>query len=216
MRQVTQDPRSGAIRVEDLPDPVPGPGEILISTRWSLISAGTELAVSDLAAKGLLGKARARPEQARRVVDKARTEGIGPALSAVRARLGDPLTPGYSSVGAVEQTGEGVDGYTRGEVVACVGANAACHADRVAVPAPLCVRVPEGTPERAAAFSALGAIAGHGVRLAGVDAGANVAVVGLGLVGQLAAQLVTAAGGRAFAVDPDTDRVALALELGAV
>ena len=185
-------------------------------TRFSLISPGTEQSIASTAAKSLVGKARDRPDQARRVIDKALADGIRPAWDAVSARLDDVMTPGYSSMGVVEEVGSEVAGIGVGERVGCVGANAACHAERVVVPGPLCFPLPEELDDRWGAFGALGAIAAHGVRIAGVTAGSVVVVVGLGLVGQLAAQLATAAGARVIGVDLARSRVDLARELGAV
>lgn len=215
MLQLVQDLRSGTVEMVEVADPVAGPGQVVVRTAWSLISPGTEQAVTSTAGKSLLGKALDRPEQVRQVVDKALKDGVSSAAAAVRARLDDLMTPGYSSCGVVEAVGRSVGGLRPGDRVACVGANAACHAERVAIPAPLCSRLPASVDSRWGAFGALGAIAAHGVRIARVDAGSVVAVIGMGLVGQLAAQLVTAAGGRAIAIDLSPERVALAERLGA-
>ena len=215
MRQIVQSLRSGEVEVLELPDPAVRSNQVLVRTTWSLISPGTEQAVAETAAKSLIGKARDRPEEARKVVDKALTDGVGATVAAVRARLDDLLTPGYSSAGVVEAVGEGVEGLRVGDRVGCVGANAACHAERVVVPAPLCLALPDSLDDRWGAFGALGAIAAHGVRTAEVEAGSVVCVVGLGLVGQLAAQLATAAGARVIAADPVAERVELAGRLGA-
>lgn len=216
MRQLVQNPRSGAVEVVELPDPVPGRNEVLVRNSWSLISPGTEQAVSSTAGKSLIGKARDRPDQARRVVEKALSDGVGPTLAAVQARLDDLLTPGYSSAGVVEAVGGGVPGIRVGDSVGCVGANAACHAERVVVPGPLVFALPADLDRRWGAFGALGGIAAHGVRLTEVDAGSVIVVIGLGLVGQLAAQLATAAGARVIAVDVSAERVELGRALGAV
>lgn len=216
MRQLVQNIRSGKVEVVDVPDPEVRPGTVFVQTSCSLISAGTEQAVAAAAAKGWLGKARERPEAVKQVIGKARLDGIGSAVGAVRARLDDLLTPGYSSAGVVIAVGAGVTELRPGQRVACVGANAAVHAERAVVPAPLCTAIPDGVTDAQAAFAAVGAIAAHGVRTAGVEAGSVVAVIGLGLVGQLAAQLATAAGARVVGVDLAPDRVELARRLGAV
>jgi predicted dehydrogenase/threonine dehydrogenase-like Zn-dependent dehydrogenase len=216
MRQLVQDLRSGELEVIDGPDPVPQGNEILVRTTWSLISAGTEQAMARAASRSLVGKARERPDLARKVIEKARVEGVRAATSAVRARLDDFLTPGYSSTGIVEALGPEAGGLVIGERVACVGANSACHAERIAIPTPLCLRLPEELEDRYGAFGAVGAIAAHSVRVAEVDAGSTVAVIGLGLVGQLVAQLVSAAGADAVGIDLDGARVDLARRLGAV
>lgn len=216
MRQLVQDLRSGSLDVVDVPDPVAGANEVVVRTQASLISAGTEQALVRAAAKSWIGKARERPDAVKQVLEKVRAEGVAAAVSAVRARLDDLVTHGYSSAGIIEEVGVGVTGLHPGDRVACVGANVAYHAERVAVPFPLCIPLPEGLDFREGAFSAVGAIAAHGVRLAEVEAGSITVVVGLGLVGQIAAQLATAAGARVIGVDPAVDKVALACRLGAV
>jgi threonine dehydrogenase-like Zn-dependent dehydrogenase len=216
MRQLVQDLRSGALEVVDVPDPLPGPNDVLVATRASLISAGTEQALVRAAGKGWVGKARERPDAVRSVIDKAREEGVGAALSAVRARLDDLVTHGYSSAGVVEAVGDRVCGIRVGDRVACVGANVAVHAERVAVPRPLCIALPDGLSFEEGAFGAVGSVAAHGLRLAGVEAGAVVVVIGLGLVGQIAAQLATAAGARVVGLDVAPDKVELATRYGAV
>jgi threonine dehydrogenase-like Zn-dependent dehydrogenase len=216
MRQLIQDLRSGDVEVIEAPDPHVRDGHLVIRTMWSLISPGTEQSITRTASRSLVGKALDRPDQVRKVVDKAMSDGVGAALAAVNARLDDAMTPGYSSAGVVELVGGGVTGFAPGDRVACVGANYACHAERVLMPAPLCVAMPEALDDRWAAFAALGAIAGHGLRTAEVTAGSVVAVVGLGLIGQITAQLASAAGARVVGIDPDPERVKLALAHGAV
>ena len=198
-----------------MPVPVPRGNEVLVRTGWSVISPGTEQAVARTARRTLVGKALERPDQVRQVVDKVRRDGFAATATAVNTRLDDFLTPGYSSSGRIESLGPDVTGLVPGDRVGCVGANMACHAEFVVVPAPMCILLPAQLDERWGAFGALGAIAGHGVRVAEVTAGSTVVVIGLGLIGQIAAQLVTAAGGRVVAVDADADRVDLACKLGA-
>ena len=216
MRQIIQDRRSGAIEVADLPDARAAGTQLLVRTTWSLISPGTESAVAKTAGRSVVAKALDRPDQARMVVEKAVTDGPSATWAAVRARLSGVQMPGYSLAGVVEAVGDDVQGFAPGDRVACVGQDTASHAELVAVPAPLCFRLPDGLEDRWGSFAALGAIAAHGVRVAEVAAGATVAVIGLGLVGQLAAQLATAAGGRVVGIDVSPERVALGLRLGAV
>jgi predicted dehydrogenase len=216
MKQIIQDLRSGSVDVVELPDPAPRGNQVLVRTAWSLISPGTEQALAATASKSMIGKALERPDQVRQVIDKASRDGVRAAYDAVQARLDDVLTPGYSSSGVVEAVGPDVIGITPGMRVGCVGANSACHAELAVVPAPLCLPLPDGLDDRWGAFGAVGAIAAHGVRIADVDAGSTVAVIGLGLIGQLAVQLVTAAGARAIGVDISNERVELARRLGAV
>lgn len=198
MKQVVQPLSGGAVRVVDVPRPIAGPTDVLVRTTASLISAGTERAVTSLAQSSLLSKARARPDLVRQVVRKARADGVREAVTAVRNRLGGELPLGYSAAGVVEEVGSAVAGVTPGALVATGSAG---HGEYQVVPGLLCAPVPDGVAPEHAAFATVASIALHGFRLAGVDAGSTVAVVGLGLVGQLAARLARAAGCRVVGVD---------------
>src|SRR5919107_2060925 len=122
MQQLVQDLRTGKVEVVALPDPTPGPGDVLVRTAWSLIPPGTEQALPRTAGRSLVGKALERPDQARKVIDKALRDGVGPALDAVRARLDDLMTPGYSSAGTVAAVGPRVQAPRVGDRVGCVRA----------------------------------------------------------------------------------------------
>lgn len=213
MKQLLQDVSSGAVMITESPAPARGSAALLVATKCSLISAGTERAVMELGSKSLVGKARARPDLARKVVDSVREEGLRTAVEKVRGRLGEPNPLGYSSCGVVlEAPSHSPAGP--GELVACAGAGYAGHAEIVSVPRTLCARVPEGVAPEQAAYATVSAIALHGVRLCGLQLGDAAAVVGLGLVGQLTLELLRAAGCVALGVDPDERRVALAREAG--
>lgn len=201
VRRVVLRPRGGDVEVERAAAPVLGDGEVLIRTAFSVVSPGTERSKLELAGKGLLGKARSRPELVREVLDKARREGPAATLRAVRRRLGESVPLGYSSAGTVLATGRRVDGVSPGDRVAAGGSGYALHADVVAVPKNLVAKVPDGVSLDAAAFATLGSVALHGVRLAGVGIGETVVVVGLGVVGLLAGLLARAAGCRVLGVD---------------
>ncbi|HYF47620.1 MAG TPA: hypothetical protein VD926_15500, partial [Acidimicrobiales bacterium] len=191
MRQVVQSVRDGRLRVADVPRPSIGPTEVLIAPTHSVISSGTERAARRLASAGLVAKARARPDLARRVVRRARTDGIARTVRSVRARLDEDMPLGYSSAGRVVEVGEWVSGLTAGDLVAAAGAG---HAELQVVPATLAVPLPPGVDPAAGAFAALGAIALNGLRLAEVGPGARVCVIGLGLIGRLTARVARAAG----------------------
>lgn len=208
MKQVLQDLRSGAVQVLDVPEPQPAEGHVLVAVEHSLISSGTERALVDLGAKSLLGKARARPDLVRRTVDVARSEGVGAALEKVRGRLDRYAELGYSCSGTVLDSG-GDARLTAGMRVACIGAGYANHAGVVSVPANLVVPLPATVAPADAAFAAPAAIALHALRLAGAGPGSVVAVIGLGLIGQLAGRLAAAAGCVPIGTDPRPDRCAL-------
>ncbi|HUQ62735.1 MAG TPA: bi-domain-containing oxidoreductase, partial [Acidimicrobiales bacterium] len=191
----------GPVRVIDVPRPTIGPTEVLVRTTVSLISPGTERAVTRLAQSGLLTKARARPDLVRKVMEKARTEGVVTAARAVRDRLSDDVPLGYSAAGIAAEVGEAVAGVSPGQLVATGGAGKASHAEFQAVPGLLCVPVPGGVAPADAAFATLASVALHGLRLADVGPGARVVVIGLGVMGQLAVRLAEAAGCHVAGID---------------
>ncbi len=214
MKAVLQEYGGSGPRVVDVPEPTLQPGGILVRTAVSLLSAGTERTMVELAGESLLGKARQRPDLVRRVVDKARRDGLAATLTAVRDRLDRPVPLGYSSAGTVLEAGTEAGDFRPGDRVACAGAGYASHAEVVAVPRNLAVRLPDGVGFEEAAFATVGAIALQGFRLSGATLGETVAVLGLGLVGQLAAQIARAGGCRVLGMDLDPERCRLAGELG--
>jgi predicted dehydrogenase len=213
VKQLLQNVSTGEITIEEVAAPARGPASLLVATRFSLISAGTERAALEIGRASLIGKAKARPDLARKVIDSARTEGVATTYAKVRGRLGAPNALGYSLAGVVLEACDDAPAAP-GELVACAGAGLASHAELVAVPRTLCARVPEGVSAEDAAYATVASIALHGVRLAGVGLGDVIAVVGLGLVGQLAAELAAAAGAVVLGCDPDERRVRLAQEGG--
>ena len=215
MKQVLQNLRSGATMVVEVPAPTPQAGEVLVRTAASLLSAGTERMLVEFAGKSLIGKARSRPDLMRQVLDKARREGLVTTIEAAMNRLNQPLALGYSSAGTVVALGEGVQGLRIGQRVACAGGGYAVHAEMAAVPTNLIAPLPENVDFEAAAFATLGAIAMHGFRLTEVQLGEHVAVIGLGLLGLLAAGIAAAAGCQVLGIDLDPQRVALAGQMGA-
>jgi predicted dehydrogenase/threonine dehydrogenase-like Zn-dependent dehydrogenase len=188
----------------------------LVRTSYSVISIGTERSKLEFGRKSLLGKARSRPDQVRQVLEVVQREGVASAYRKVRHRL-NAFTPlGYSSAGVVVGVGEGVPEFRVGDRVACAGAGYANHAELNWIPRNLVVPVPGNVPLEGAAFATLGAIALQGVRQAEVGLGESVAVIGLGLLGQLTVQLLRAAGARPIGIDVDAARVALAAGQGAL
>ena len=219
MKQVLQSLQTSELLVAEVPVPQVPDNGVLVRSIASLVSAGTERMVLEFAKKNLLQKARSRPELVRQVLQRARREGIVSTFEAVSRRLGEPMPLGYSLVGEVVDVGTNTRGAAVGDLVACAGAGVANHAEFVAVPQHLFATLPPGfadaAPVEHAAFATLGAIALHGFRLAEPQIGARVAVLGLGLLGQLAVQIANAAGCQVFGVDLDPVRVSLALEHGA-
>lgn len=194
MKQVVQGVSGGDVRVLDVPAPAIGPTEVLVATSASIVSVGTERAMTALARSGLVAKARARPDLVRQVAAKAQADGLPAAARAVRSRLATDLPLGYSAAGIALEVGAAVAGIRPGDLVSTGGAGKAGHAEYQAVPGLLCSRVPAGVPPQDAAFATVASIALHGLRQAEVGAGAKVVVIGLGLIGQLAARLARASG----------------------
>lgn len=215
MKQVEQNYRTGALRVVEAPAPLAPAGGVLVSTAVSLISAGTEKQIIDLAKASLAGKAIARPDLVRRTLTKMGQEGVVPTVRKVFAKLDTPIPLGYSLAGRVLEAGPHAGGFAPGDRVACAGAAIANHAELNAVPKNLCVRIPEGVSDEDASFVTIGAIALQGVRVAQPTLGERVVVSGLGLIGQLTVQLLKANGCRVLGFDPNPARAALALSMGA-
>jgi len=216
MKQVYQEIQSGRLLVRDVPLPAMNPGMILVRVFASVVSAGTERSVVEFAQKGLFAKARSRPDLVRQVIDKARREGVVNAFQAATQKLSRPQSLGYSCAGTVIAVAPDVTAFRVGDRVACAGAGYANHAEVVAIPANLVACLPEGlnTPFEEAAFATIGSIAMHGLRLAKPAFGESVAIIGLGLIGQLAVQLACAAGCTVVGMDPNPARCDLARALG--
>jgi predicted dehydrogenase/threonine dehydrogenase-like Zn-dependent dehydrogenase len=216
MKQVAQNYRSGELSVVEVPPPSCAPGGVLVRTLCSLISTGTEMMKVSESKMSLLGKARARPDQVRKLVDTVAQQGPVSAYKKAMNRL-DSYTPlGYSLAGVVVEVGRGAEEFSVGQVVACAGNEYAFHAELNWVPVNLCVPVPDGVPPRLAAFATVGAIAMQGVRQGTPQLGDTACVIGLGLVGQLVVQLLVASGVRVVGLDVVADRCRLAEKAGAL
>ena len=215
MKQLTQNFKNGKLKIEEVPAPAIKSGGVIVRNHASLISAGTDKLMISLAEKSLAGKAKDRPDLVKQVLDKVKSEGIVSTFRKVMGQLDTPMPLGYSCAGVVVEVGGDVDEFQVGDRVACAGNRYANHSEVVFVPKNLCVKVPENVSYDEAAFVTLGAIALQGVRQAALTLGERVAVIGLGLLGQLTVQLVKATGCQVLGIDLDANRVKLAGELGA-
>lgn len=216
MKQVIQSRRTGKLALKDVPEPQVKAGHVLVRTRASLISAGTERMVVEFAKKSLAGKAKARPDLVKKVIDKAKRDGLKSTFQTVMTRLDEPLPLGYSAAGEIEAVGSGLEGvFSVGQRVAMAGAGLANHAELNVVPRNLVAPIPQDVTDEEAAFGTLGAIALHAVRNAEPRLGDVIAVLGMGLVGQMAAQFLSLSGARVIALDYDPQRLKLAREAGA-
>ncbi|MCU4802071.1 bi-domain-containing oxidoreductase [Halobacteria archaeon HArc-gm2] len=192
-----------------------GEKSVLVKNHYSCVSAGTEKSMIELGKKSYLGKARERPDLAKKVFEKARNDGLISTYQSVMARLEEATPLGYSCCGEVIDVGEDVEEFSRGDIVACAGAGYANHAEVVSVPKNLCAPVPDAVEPSNAAFVTIGAIAMQGIRRADLTPGERVAVLGLGLVGQTATQILDAYGFPVLGLDIDPSQVQKGLELGA-
>jgi predicted dehydrogenase/threonine dehydrogenase-like Zn-dependent dehydrogenase len=216
VKQVIQRTRDGQIDVREVPAPALRPGWVLVSNRFSLISAGTERSRVQLGETSLVRKAITQPAKVKKVLDRARVEGIGNAVSAAMDQVDTLSALGYSSAGVVMRVGAGVEGIAPGDNVACGGAGWANHAEVIAVPRNLVAKVRGNVDLADGAYATVGAIALHAIRQADRGVGETVGVIGLGLVGQLATRLLSAAGCVPFGVDLDSAAVELARQGGAL
>lgn len=215
MKQVIQNYKSGELSVVEVPAPLVKAGGVLVGTRNSAVSVGTEKLMVNLAQQNLVEKALSRPDLVRRVIDKIKTEGLLEAYQAVKGRLETIQPLGYSSAGEVLAVGAGVDEFKVGDRVACGSDLFATHSEVTWVPKNDCVKIPDGVAYEDAAFAYIAAVAIHAIRCADLTFGSKAAVIGLGLLGQLAVQVLNAWGCEAFGYDLDQKKVKLALELGA-
>jgi predicted dehydrogenase/threonine dehydrogenase-like Zn-dependent dehydrogenase len=216
MKQIAQNYKSGELTVLDVPAPACRSGGVLVHSLFSLISTGTEMMKMSEAKMSMVGKARARPDQVRKVLDSVSQQGAVATYKKVMNRL-DSYTPlGYSLCGVVVEVGRGAEEFRVGQLVAAAGNEYALHAEYNWIPTNLCVPVPGGVAPEHAAFATVGAIAMHGVRRSEVQLGDTACVIGLGLVGQLVVRLLVASGVRVIGVDVLEDRCRLAEKAGAL
>jgi len=211
MQQIVQDIHHGRTVVRSVPPPICAPGHVLIANAASLISAGTERYVVELARKSIVGKLRDRPDHARRMMQKIRDEGIRAAVSQAQAKLDEPMPLGYSSAGIVLEAGRGVQEFKPGDAVASAGA----HAAVVSLGRNLCACIPDGVSFEQAAYTSVAAVGLQGLRLASLTLGHRVLIIGLGLIGQICVALAKAHGCAVFATDVDPEKLALAQKMGA-
>lgn len=210
MKQLIQNLRTGETVLEDVPAPIVRTGNVLIQTTRSLVSLGTERMLVEFGNASLIQKARQQPDKVKMVLDKIRSDGLLPTMEAVFNKLGQPLPLGYCNVGRVVAVGTGVTEFQVGDRVASNGP----HAEMVCVPQNLCARIPDNVSDDAAAFTVIGSIGLQGIRLLQPTFGETVVVVGLGLIGLIAAQILRANGCRVIGFDFDQAKVDLANRLG--
>ena len=210
MKQIIQDLKSGATILEEVPAPQVKAGYVLIQTTRTLVSLGTERMLVEFGKANLIDKARQQPDRVKQVLDKIKTDGMIPTLEAVFNKLNQPLPLGYCNVGKVIAVGRGVSEFSVGDRVASNGN----HAEYVCVPKNLVAKIPDNVSDEEAAFTVIGSIGLEGVRLLSAQLGETIVVIGLGLIGLLAVQLLKANGCKVIGVDFDQQKVDMASRMG--
>lgn len=211
MKQVIQNFKTGKLYVDNVPTPAASEGMVLVENKFSLISAGTERSTTKVARASLLGKAQQRPDLVKQVMSNLRKEGLAATYQKVKTKL-DSLKPlGYSTSGVVLASLDTNGMFQPGDRVACAGAGYASHAEVIAVPQNLIVKVPDNVSFEESSFVTLGAIALQGIRQAEVKLGDNVCIIGLGLLGQLTCQLLKSNGCNVFGIDVNERMISLSL-----
>ena len=211
MKQLLQRLDTGETSLAEVPVPVVSGPNLLVETRATVVSAGTERMLVEFGRSNLLAKARSQPDKVKQVLDKMRTDGIGPTLDAVRAKLDAPIPLGYCHAGVVVGVGSRPGGFVAGDRVVTNGP----HSEYVRVPFTLAAKIPDNVSFESAAFTPLAAIGLQGIRLAAPALGETVVVFGLGLIGLLTLQLLRANGCQVIGIDRDPSRLALAEQFGA-
>ncbi len=207
--------KKGAAITDQIPAPICGEGEILIKVKYSLISTGTELTGLTESGKSLFQKAKEQPENVKLALEMIKKQGFKKTLNLVRGALKTGSLTGYSAAGVVLKVGKNIEGLKRGDRVAAAGAGKANHAEIIAVPKNLVIKIPQKVDFRQAASVTLGSIALQGVRQADPKLGDKVVVVGLGLIGLLTTQILKANGCHVIGIDLDKNRLKMAKDLGA-
>ncbi|WP_404398447.1 bi-domain-containing oxidoreductase [Idiomarina loihiensis] len=211
MKQVLQDLSNGETYLANSPSPSVTPNTLLISTKATLVSVGTERMLIDFGRASYIQKARQQPEKVKMVLGKVKVEGVLSTIDAIRSKLSQPIPLGYSNVGIVQSVGHQVKGFRKGDRVLSNGP----HSDIVRVPQNLVAKIPDNVSDGQAAFTVVGAIGLQGIRLAQPTLGEAFVVTGVGLIGLLTVQLLIAHGCRVLAIDFDNNKLELAKKFGA-
>jgi predicted dehydrogenase/threonine dehydrogenase-like Zn-dependent dehydrogenase len=210
MKQLIQNLKTGETVLEEVPAPQVRRGHVLIRTRMSLVSLGTERMLVEFGRASLISKARQQPDKVKQVLEKIRTDGLMPTLEAVFNKLDQPLPMGYCNVGEVMAVGEGITDLAVGDRVASNGH----HAEVVCIPRNLVVRIPDSVSDEQAVFTVIGSIGLQGIRLLNPTLGETVVVIGLGLIGLLTAELLKLNGCRVIGLDVDERKLEIARQKG--
>ncbi len=210
MKQIFQDLNKGESIIEEVPIPNLKENEILIKSKLSLISAGTELSLINFSKSNYISKAKQQPEKLNQFFEKVKADGPKSALEAVKARLDEPLPLGYSNVGIVLKVGKNISNFKIGDRVVSNGP----HAEIVSVSEKLCAHIPKNVKDEDAVFTVLASIGLNGIRLLNPTFGEVILISGLGLIGIITAKILKANGCRVLGIDPDIKRCEFAKTFG--
>lgn len=211
MKHLSQNLKDGEVLINEVPMPMVRPGKVLIKTKCSLISLGTEKMLLDFGKAGWVSKAKQQPDKVKMVLEKISTDGLAPTIKSVKNKLDTPLPLGYSNVGVVLDVGEGVTNFKKGDRVLSNGS----HAEVVCISENLCAKIPSNVSDEDAAFTVVGSIGLQGIRLLDPTLGEVHVVIGLGLIGLLSVQILLANGCKVIGFDLDEAKVAMAKSYGA-
>ncbi len=211
MKQILQDMAKGGSTIVEAPAPQATKNHVVINTKTTLISAGTERMLVDFGKANLIDKARAQPDKVKMVLEKVQTDGLMTTVDAVKSKLAQPLPLGYCNAGVIESVGKGVDSFKVGERVVSNGP----HADVVRVAKNLVAKIPDNVSDEEASFTVVASIGLQGIRLANPTLGECFVVTGVGLIGLLTVQMLRAQGCRVLAIDFDQSKLELAKKFGA-
>ncbi len=211
MKQIIQNLKTGEIELIEVPTPKVRSNNFLIETTLSLVSVGTERMLAEFGKSSLVDKTRSQSEKVKQVIQKVKTDGLLTTLDAVNAKLNEPLPMGCSNVGVIMDIGRNVNGFVIGDRVVSNGS----HAERVNISKNLIAKIPDNVDDETASFTVIGSTALQGIRLLNPTLGEYIAVIGLGLIGQLAVQLLTASGCKVLGIDINESKVKLTEAFGA-
>ena len=196
---------NGKVELIDLPIPSINDNEVLIKSKVSLVSKGTEKMLIDFGKGSLVSKALQQPDKVKEVISKIKTDGISSTIKAVKNKLNSPITLGYCNVGKVIAIGKNVSEFKIGDRVTSNGS----HAEYVAVSKNLVAKIPKSVSDEQASFTVIGSIALQGVRLVNPTYGETIVVIGLGLIGLITAQLLKACGCNVIGLDFDRNLIGI-------